>query len=567
MAAKVSWFVESGSAARIQAAEVHHWPIVRAYAERLGLRALINRLVPTEREFEPGLMVLAMVIDTLSGRSPLYHLESFYEGQDTEVLLGESVDPAVFNDDNAGAALDLLFEAGTQKIYSEVVVSVLRAFKVPTDEVHFDTTSVRVYGEYLGSDAESSPFNITHGYSKAHRPDLKQFMFSLLCTGGNIPIIGRCADGNASDKTLNNTLLSAIAHHLKANGIREQAFIYVADSAVITEDNLEALEGMGLISRLPATYGECERVIRAAVAADDWEVIGRIAYTPPTANRPGASYRLWESEVSLYDKTYRAVVVHSSAHNQRRLKRLSRELKASAADLQRELKSLQKRIFFCRADAEVAAAEAQQSRTAYHTLEVQVEEQPQYAPGRPRKDGSQTLKVMHYGLVVRVLEDHPAVEQRREQAGCFVLLSNLPTEGEKAYSGAEMLRTYKEQHGIERNFSFLKDDAIVNAIFLKTPERIEALGLILLLSLLIWRLIEQQMRQHLEETNDTVPGWDNKPTRRPTAYMMTIKFKGLLILRLGDRRWLAQPLSDTRLVFLTALGLSPDIFTQVPGAG
>jgi hypothetical protein len=109
--------------ADIQAAEVHHWPIVRAFAERLGLRALINRLVPTEREFEPGLMVLAMLVDTLSGRSPLYHLESFFEGQDTEVLLGEAVEASVFNHDNAGATLDLLFRAGTQKIYSEVAVA------------------------------------------------------------------------------------------------------------------------------------------------------------------------------------------------------------------------------------------------------------------------------------------------------------------------------------------------------------------------------------------------------------------------------------------------------------
>ena len=171
------------------------------------------------------------------------------------------------------------------------------------------------------------------------------------------------------------------------------------------------------------------------------------------------------------------------------------------------------------------------------------------------------------GSVARVIEDPPRARTTPQQAGCFVLLTNLPTEGEKAYSAAEVLQSYKDQHGIEQNFGFLKDDAIVNAIFLKTPARIEALGLILLLALLIWRLIEQQMRQHLEKTHTTVPGWDNKPTQRPTAYMMTIKFKGLLILRLGEQRRLANPLSETRLAFLTALGLSPDIFTQVPGAG
>ncbi len=556
---------ESGSVAAIQAAEVHHWPIVRAYAERLGLRALINRLVPTEKEFEPGLMVLAMVVDTLSGRSPLYHLESFFEGQDTEVLLGERVAPAVFNDDNAGATLDLLFEAGTQKIYSEVVVAMLRAFKVPTDQVHFDTTSKRVYGDYRCSEAESSPFKITHGHSKEHRPDLKQFVFSLLCTGGDIPIIGRCEDGNASDKTLNNTLLSAIAHRLKASGIQQQAFTYIADSALVTEANLAALEpGIGFITRLPATYNECDRVIRAAVAADAWSELGRIAHSPPTKN---PHYRLWDSEVTLYGTSYRAVVVHSSAHDQRRQKRLQRELKESEQVLAKQQKSLQQQTFFCQADADAAAAKASSSRSAYHTLAVQVEEHPQYARGRPKKDGTRTVKAVHYGLVAQVLEDRLALEQRRAQAGCFVLLTNLPTEGERASSAADVLQSYKQQHGIEQNFGFLKDDAIVNALFLKTPSRIEALGLILLLALLIWRLIEQQMRQHLERTQTTLPGWDDKPTQRPTAYMMTIKFKGLLILRLGDQRRPAHPLSPTRLAFLNALGLTPEIFTRVPGAG
>jgi hypothetical protein len=93
-----------------------------------------------------------------------------------------------------------------------------------------------------------------------------------------------------------------------------------------------------------------------------------------------------------------------------------------------------------------------------------------------------------------VLEDRPALGRRREQAGCFVLLTNLHPDGERAYSAEQVLRSYKQQYGIEQNFGFLKDEAIVNSIFLKTPARIETLGLILLLALLVWRLIEQQMR-------------------------------------------------------------------------
>jgi hypothetical protein len=175
---------ESDDFAGIQAAEVHHWPIVRAYAERLGLRALINRLAPTERAFEPGLIVLGMIVDTLSGRSPLYHLESFFAEQDTEVLLGERVDSSVFNDDNVGATLDLLFETGTQTIYSEVAMAALRAFEVPTDEVHFDTTSVNVYGDYLHSEAEGSLLKITHGYESKTTARTSSSSCSRCCVPG-----------------------------------------------------------------------------------------------------------------------------------------------------------------------------------------------------------------------------------------------------------------------------------------------------------------------------------------------------------------------------------------------
>jgi hypothetical protein len=90
----------------VEAHEVHHWPIVRAYAERLGLVGLINRLVPSEMEIDPGTIVLGMVIDTLSGRSPLYHLEAFFAHQDRALLLGREVEAKVFNDDTVGRVLD-----------------------------------------------------------------------------------------------------------------------------------------------------------------------------------------------------------------------------------------------------------------------------------------------------------------------------------------------------------------------------------------------------------------------------------------------------------------------------
>ena len=90
-----------------------------------------------------------------------------------------------------------------------------------------------------------------------------------------------------------------------------------------------------------------------------------------------------------------------------------------------------------------------------------------------------------------------------------------------AETGAELLQAYKEQYGIEKNFSFLKDPLIVNDIFLKKPERIEVLGTILLISLMIWNLIEHTLRLHIKECEVSLPGWDKKPTKRPTTFMMS----------------------------------------------
>jgi transposase len=547
----------------ISAAQVNHLPIVAHFARRLGLVQIVNRLVSTRMEVEPGLIVLGLVLDTLSGRSPLYHLQTAFEDCDRAVLFGQELPAEYFNDDNVGRILDHLYAAGTQGIFSALSVAALEGFPVSTQHAHFDTTSVNLYGDYLAAQGEEAAFKINHGYSKDKRPDLKQFVLSLLCVDGNVPILGKLEDGNASDKTINHRLLSEVSGHMHKHGVGEGAFIYIADSAMVTEANLaQAGEHTHFITRLPATYNEHERVILSAIAADDWQEVGRIAQTTPTKNRPGACYRVHEGAVTLYGKDYRAVVVHSSAHDHRRLKRLERELSASRRDIDGLAKVAAKKTFFCRADAEAAAAEVRACSSAYHQMSVSVLERPRYGRGRPKKNVPKTPVAVEYVLSIEIVEKHDALAKRRQVAGCFVLLSNLPGHDEGSYSAEQILRTYKEQNAIEKNFGFLKDDQIVNALFLKRPERIEALGLILLIALLIWRLMDLVMRSELQARQATVPGWDNKPTARPTAYMVTWKFKGILILCLGTQRRLARPLTDTQLAFLHALQVPASCFTQ-----
>src|SRR4029453_8308343 len=414
----------------IEVYPVHHLPILKAYADQLGLVSLINHYVPTEMGVDAGTVVLAMVLDTLSGRSPLYRLEEFFAQQDTELLLGKAVPPHALNDDTAGRVLDRLYDFGTMRLFTAFAVRGAMRFGLERRYVHFDTTSRSVWGEYQFTRTQDLPFQVTYGYSKDKRPDLKQFILSTLCVDRAVPIWGKLDDGNASDKTLNTTLLSELARLLADYGVRPGAYIYIADAALVTEDNLTALRDTCFITRLPATYSECGRLIEEAVARNHWEEVGVLAQTPPTKHRPGTFYKVAEGSVTLYGQTYRAMVVHSSSQDQRRQQHLEREIQASAATLEALTREAARQEYYCHADAEAAAAKLRALPSAYHGVDVEVQERPQYGPGRPSFTQPRVVKALRYGLQVTLHERAEVIARKTQEAGCFVLLTNVPTAGE-----------------------------------------------------------------------------------------------------------------------------------------
>ena len=217
----------------IEAYPVHHLPIIKAYADQLGLVNLINHYVPTEMEVDAGTVVLGLVLDTLSGRSPLYRLEEFFAHQDTELLLGQAIPPHAFNDDAVERVLARLYDMGPMKLLTACAVRAAARFGLERRYVHFDTTFRSVWGDDQFAQEQELPFQVTYGYSKDQRPDLKQFILSTLCVDRAVPIWGKPEDGNASDKSLNTTLLSEIAQLLARYGVQPGAYIYVADAALV----------------------------------------------------------------------------------------------------------------------------------------------------------------------------------------------------------------------------------------------------------------------------------------------------------------------------------------------
>jgi hypothetical protein len=198
-----------------------------------------------------------------------------------------------------------------------------------------------------------------------------------------------------------------------------------------------------------------------------WEVL-RARRRENIARRP--AIECMRSGSRFMTKNTERLWFNSSAHDKRRQKRLERELEASLKAIKILAKAGEKQRLFCRVDAEAAANEILVQETAYHRLKLCVVERPRYAPGRPKHNGPRPSIAMEFRLHAEVIEKQHEVDRRCQMAGCFVLLTNVPSEDEQGYSAEEILRTYKDQHAIERNFGFLKDDQIVNVLFLKRPQ-------------------------------------------------------------------------------------------------
>ena len=267
--------------------------------------------------------------------------------------------------------------------------------------------------------------------------------------------------------------------------------------------------------------------------------------------------------MTLNEAIYRAIVIHSSAYDKRRHKRIERLLEKNKKELKQLAQKLIAEPYYCEADARAAVEKLSRlpKKTDLFRISASVNSTAKYCKGRPKKGAERVPEKYEYHLEISFEEDESKLSTLRQEAGCFVLLSNLISPSEKEeWTAEKLLCLYKNQIGIEQNFGFLKNPVIINSVFLKKNSRIEVLGMVLLISLLIWRLIERSMRQYIERKQTTMTGWVRRRTKRPTSFMMSTKFHTVLVIKSGKHRQLAKPLNPVHLEYLKALDVQPEVF-------
>jgi transposase len=170
--------------------------------------------------------------------------------------------------------------------------------------------------------------------------------------------------------------------------------------------------------------------------------------------------------------------------------------------------------------------------------------------GRPKKD--EPIEVS-FRIEAEIDLNADALNDKRGKLGRFVLVSN-----DTGLDPEVMLNYYKGQQTVERGFRFLKDKCFhVSEVYLKKEERIEALSMIMVLSLLIYSFAEWRLREKLKETGQTVPNQLNKPTQRPTMRWIFEIFMGVIqavVTSAGKVIKVIVNLNSTQVTILKLLG-------------
>lgn len=229
----------------------------------------------------------------------------------------------------------------------------------------------------------------------------------------------------------------------------------MADSALATQKNLSAMESIRFITRLPGNFGACGRLIGKSVASGHWQDVGRLSHRKVKGKEICASYRLQEETVELYERTYRAMVVHSDAHDRRRQKRIDKAVKKDAEALKAEVTVLSRKEFFCLPDAQAAAAALKDSD--FHRVSFSFESRPAYGRGRPCKNGNRRVQGIRHRILATVSENETAVKKLQEEAGCFVLLTNVPVEEKEGLKFSKPTRSRtasRETSGFSKTLSW-----------------------------------------------------------------------------------------------------------------
>jgi transposase len=560
-------------------------PVLKALIQKMGFIPIIDRTLSVDpRRVGPthGETVAGMVACLVQGICALYRMEPVAAEEPVLRTLFPHYEAKAWHDDHLGDTLEAIWKFGPEALQGAVTAHLLQTFDVRVDQIHYDTTSFKVFGRYTaqdtaaaagesGSEAPSAapamaliPVRLVPGHSKDHRPDLNQVKGGLAVSAdGSVPLLWEAQDGNQADVS------TYVEYWLKVKELVGRTdFLFVGDCKLATQDNLVAIiQHQGrFLAPLPGYAG-----IQRQLA--EWVLTNTVEDLLPRREAAGKEvwYRGFRRPYVLVDAAGRQYPceVHILCNPRLRAEKhvhLERRLQKTEAFLEGLPKRLGKRTL---KSQEAIAQALEATLRQYHTgdlltyrIVATVMTRKQYrGRGRPAAEAPyEEVSEVHWSVEWQWLQE--AIETAKLLGGYFPLITNDPS-----LTTARALSVYKEQYHPEQHFKWLKGAGILAPVMLKKPHRIQAFFLVVGLVLQLLTLVEREAARRLAASGKPIIGLkpNRLPDYRPKTEALLHVFRHVtvtqVILAEHPSEIVISPLNLLQTRVLELMGLEESIYT------
>ncbi len=512
----------------VRTESLDHYGLIMGMIRKLEIVEVIDEAIPSQSESKVvshGMAVAAMILNGLGyANKQLYLTPRFFEKKALKQLFeNDRLEASHFNKETLGRTLDRLFACDVTRLFAKIAQRAMSKLGITPSTVHLDSTSFHLDGvyadqadedEYTNDEEDQTPkaVRITQGYSRDHHPELNQVVLNMIVEHkAGLPIWMAPGDGNQIDTQAFKTIVKEHVDSLKK--AYDTKIKVIADAALFTVDGIEKIKESNLlfISRVPVRLKEAKTILSE--------------YDPTRWERLDDNYRCITHDIEYHGMKQRWVLYESMYTQTRQSTTLLKKLAKQSDEELKVIKKLIKQRFFCQADAKAALKETKDRLNVTQIVKEEMIEIPKYAKrGRPKPDAKPER--IEYEWRLMLASKLEALSQTLQASGLFILATN-----DMNLSPKELLDEYKSQQRIERGFRFLKSpEFLADAFFLKKPERIEAMLMIMTLSLLVYSALEYTVRKRLKEQNKTFPNQLGKPVQNPTTRWIFENFHEIQIV-------------------------------------
>jgi transposase len=499
-------------------------PIIQHFIGKLRIPEIIGNYLHADarKKVDTENVLCILIHNILTSPSPLYEIQDWLKPLDESALDLSSEERNLIYDERVARALIEFYESKNKDIFFHLSLRAIKIFELDCHQMHNDTTSVTFSGRYSGWNAKE---NLTYGHNKDHRPDLKQLVIGMTITAdGAVPLLHEIYDGNQSDDQTH------LANHKRLQKLLSCTdFIYVADSKLVSDQNLKKIDQWGgrFVSLMPRKWKEDEQ-FRTQVRADKikWKhILSRPNNRNPKSKSDryylaNGTYKTQQGYHLLWILSTQKVEQDTETRNRRISKTLD-ELRLLQSKLNKYNLKTKEQI---ESKIKLILKENKCLDLIIYTLHEHEEYKTIYKKiGRPTAV-TPTKNILNTCFSISFCPNDQAIEIQAKTDGVFPLITNLDI-GE--YQPAEVLNIYKFQPFLEKRHSQIKTYQEIAPIYLKDSKRCVALLHMQVMALMVSSLIERELRLAMKKNGiESLPIYpENRPCKAPTMFDLVRLFR------------------------------------------